>query len=299
MTRRCGFVLAACPPVVVAVVFHPAGCIAPESPPDAVANAVRVEGGEESACVVVPRFATGMSLDEVSDVLVPPVRFEFRAREAGTTVLCVSGRAHAESEAFYFLFNNHAEERLARIVQPPVEQWDFVPPEPRSASERWTWKRRDLRTPHERLAMVLVMPALSEADLERTVRAQALRRRHSVELRRDYVEPSSLLAIFPKERDTDADALRAAERFDPFRVRLGTTPAEVDALYGPPLRIVERSHSSDAAPSVRSRVYGPHDDPSDWGGGSDHLWLSVEFVDERAAIVFGGGFFDAGLLNPR
>jgi hypothetical protein len=150
--------------------------------------------------------------------------------------------------------------------------------------------------PETRLQHLLAMPALSHHDIERRIAFE----RASNAYAEKYREPSALWAAvvipaplgvvaLPRTMHENAHDNELARRFDPFKVRLGMTTDEVDAIYGMP-RVVHSSSEQEV------RIYGgPVDRNIVVYPASSYV--TVHFDDGRVIRVFSHEFFDWSLLN--
>ena len=201
-----------------------------------------------------------------------PLQFEFLIRQGDMDVLClhvVVIRAY-----FMFVFENDA---LAKIVPTPRVEWEVA-----GEQNGVPVMRRKRIAVEERFRRVLDAPGVTPEAFRGLVKSQS-ERALSATVR--YMEPqpaiefaSGLVDVLGimlgkgtlKSRARAAWDLYEEQRrhFDPKRIDLGMTPAEVDVVYGPPRAVHEATDGSVLHIYQGDKV-------------EDYSWLPTPFVGVR------------------
>lgn len=183
---------------------------------------------------------------------------------------------------FYLVFTN---EHLQRIIQPPKAELKRVP-----------YKGTFREIPMQKATTNLIDEVLTARDLTREEISQLIR--HALPRSSESLNalPAFMVAApsFVKgwgeiESDYQTNA-ELAQKYDPMKVEVGDTVAEVEAAFGSCYRIVESS------PGSEIHVFG----------GPVNLRINPAYKFSSVAVVFENGkvtqvlshyFFDKQLLN--
>jgi len=199
--------------------------------------------------------------------------------------MCVKLSFERPRGRLYFLFRNG---KLASIQQPPKAE--FVMATYRGKP----WEKSKPIHPEEQMYKVIQGKDLSPGEIvdqiEEWSKNETLASRGK--------EPMNILPIViataplfePKIVRAESEAASLAEKFDPFKIKLGMTTNETQAVFGEPeLRIAGLTNRVEHVYGSKLSPFAPGITPS--------VWVSVIFQDGEVTRVFSHDFFDKRLVN--
>jgi hypothetical protein len=248
-----------------------AGCAGPQ--------AGRVRASPEVLRSVKP----GISTKELEDIVGRKPQHEFLSSQTHADVHHCISYYFLPSKRLFFIFTNDA---LAKVILPPQFPRALSPGE---QSQRAVWHSYD---PQHRITVALNAPALGREQFARKPKP------HRTSMSMDNAPPAVLAAVLLLPLAPVIIPIRIAEyqkqradvqRFSGLRAKLGMTPAEVDALYGPPL------HAKQQAPEQELRLYGPPDLKHRFQHG--HCHVAVIFQRGKSMYVLSDQFLPRSELE--
>jgi hypothetical protein len=179
--------------------------------------------------------ARGMTVQEVEGVLGPEHRLQFHAMVASADVLCLSYAFCTPYDLLYFVFKDGT---LARIAEPPPFAYQDID----YTGDRPEWKGTTLSIrvavdPWQRMGRVLAAP-----DLSGQAAVASISRRCPQDHAAMAIIPACIIAapLLPFSLAGRANEYRinrgTQRRYDPQRIVLASTIAEVLELFGAPLK---------------------------------------------------------------
>ena len=238
----------------------------------------------ETSPAILLKVSTGISPTNLEQLIGVPARHQFTVLRSNETVRCVSYSFVSYNTCFFFVFTNDA---LGKIV---------LRPDYESARRGWRRaKRARWRTdePDERLEVVLNAPALTRDDFLLA----------SNEKYKPEVDPGLTLAAITAgiiaspviiartpERIAEHREMQAlAKRFDPYRVRLGMTVAEMEQMFDAP------HHTETLEDGSELRYYGS----AKFGYYYDFHWVAIAYRNGKVNAVFSDDFCNQRKLEKR
>lgn len=220
----------------------------------------------------------GITLDELQGIMATPPRHQFTARIDGGERLAVSYAFGETWARLYFVFRNG---KLEKIVEPPPSEYKQVP---------YKGGILELKRPvdaEKRLEVVLAAPDLAGAQPAAAIRGKLPKRsRPPINVLPPFEPvPPVPAAARPRIVKNYQRNLELARRFDPFKLKLGMTPAAVDREFGEPLRL-----EGDGGPQP-SRVYDSDEEVS---VNPEYAFspVAVVFEKDAATRIFSNDFVD-------
>ena len=233
---------------------------------------------------ILLKASPGISQAQLETLTGIPARHQFTALRDDKTLRCVSYYFSSYNQYFYFVFTNDA---LGKIALAPSYE---------SASRGWKRAKRArwrTREPDERLEVVLNAPALTPDDI---VLAGAQKYKPGTDpgltsafIIVGVIGAPIIVARMPAEMARKRERRSLAQRFDPFRVRLGMSVAEVEQMFDAPHLTETLEDGSEL------RYYGS----AKFGYYYDVHWLSVAFRKEKATAVFSHDFCNQRKLKKQ
>lgn len=236
-------------------------------------------------------------MEEVQKRLVVKLQHEFTATIESNQFLCVRLDDPNNSAFFYLLFRNGG---LNGILD-----------ERKPVFERKTFRGKPASVPkpvdsEEEMAAVLKQAFLTPMEIKQDMEARAA----AAEAAKAGQEPGNLLpavivtspffaAKAPAVAKARKEAARLIEKYDPFKIRIGMSLAEVESLFGEP-RYSRREadqvmevYGAKLPPDATLPVATKEPPPTE----VDSVYVAVVFQDGKVIRVFSHHFFDKRLLK--
>lgn len=222
----------------------------------------------------------GMAQDRVEEVLSARGDHQFTALISTNVVRCVSYYRNDVFGEYYLVFtNNH----LSSICEPPAFEMRRV-----RYNDSWL-NERVAGDPEGRISKVLAATNMLGPTLVAALKPQTPPKRST--------DPGLTAAFLLAQRSVDKakqaqrekEYLVLLEKFDPTKVELGATVAEVEKRLGKP-RIVETLETGD-----EKRYYGS----VEFGlmASREMMWLTIVCREDKVIRVFSHDFLDQSKIK--
>lgn len=229
------------------------------------------------------KASPGISQAKLEALIGVPAKHQFTASRDDNTLRCVSYYFPSYNQYFYLVFTNDV---LGKIALAP--QYESAPRGWQRA-KRARWRTDE---PDERLEVVLNAPALTPDDI-------VLSGSEKYSPGMDNATPAFIIvgvvfapvivARIPSEMAKEREMRSLAQRFDPYRVKLGMSVVEVEQMFDAPHLKETLDDGSEL------RFYGS----AKFGYYYDFHWLSVAFRNGKATAVFSSDFCNQRKLEKR
>lgn len=248
------------------------------------AGAPKASPGNRVAVESFLKLGRGTSLENVRAVLKMPGKHEFSVLVDQVEYLCLSFDFEEPRVRFYLVFTN---KHLKAVADPVKAEYDRVP------YERAFREVEKPFEPEQRVQSVLSSQHLNRQQLEQRILATALRGSKSWNVLPAFIITAPLFAA--RAGQIEADYRKNAEfarKYDPLKIRLGTSLADVSEAFGKPYRIIKKSTEEVV------HVYGDpmplRVNPKD-----RFSWVAVVIENGKAVRVFSNQFLDKRLLESQ
>ena len=266
-----------------------------QSEPVRAANAASIQ----TSIGIITNLSPGLSLEEVQKRLAAKLQHEFTAGIESNQFLCVLMR-NTQSSApafFYLLFRNGG---LSGILE-----------EPQPVFERKTYRGKPASVPkpvdpEEELGAVLKQPFLRAAEIKQRMEAWAA----AAEAASSGKEPGNIRPAFalaaplvaakaPTVAKARKEAASLIEKYDPFKIKIGMSPAEVQSLFGLPNNSERKAdqvlevYGARLPPAATLPVASSEPPPTEVGS----VFVAVVFQNGKVTRVFSHDFFDKRTLK--
>ncbi len=222
----------------------------------------------------------GISVNEVQQLLKSPGEHQFTALHENLEYLCRYFLFDEPRVSFYLIFtNNH----LKAVVDRPKTEFDRVP---------YKGSFREIPKPvdsENQMQSVLTANDLSKTEIEDRMRNAIPKGKESLNILPAFIILAPLFALKAGEINQDYRRNKQfAEKFDPLKVKLGSSPKDLEAVFGTPFRTKEIS------PGEWVQIYGS-DVPLRINPSARFSWVSAVFENGKVTRVFSHLLFDKRL----
>jgi hypothetical protein len=243
--------------------------------------------GEEPLPIgVLTNLARGMLLTELAQRTGVKPQHQFTAMFGSNNVSCVKLSFDRPRGYFYFLFQNGELAAIQNRGWRVEFETNTYPGRPRQVPKA--------RNPEAQMAKVLQGQDLSPNEIAEKVEEWS---KNEIVASRGK-EPMNILPAItataplfaPKRIRAENEAASLAEKFDPFKIKLGMTTNETQAVFGEPeLRLIGLTNRVEHVYGAKLSPFAPSITPS--------VWVSVIFEDGKVTRIFSHDFFDKRLVN--
>ena len=236
---------------------------------------------------VLTNLNRGISLSELRAQTGCEPQHQFTARFETNDATCVELSIERPRGRLYFLFLNG---KLASIQQPPKAEIEMA------TYRGKPWEKTKPIHPEEQMFKIIHGEDLSADEIVELIRLWAWQDAERARGEEPNVLPVYVilaplfLARAPDRAAAVREAASLAEQFDPFKIKLGMTTNETQAVFGEPeLRIKRMGNCMEHVYGSKLSPFAPAVTPS--------VWVSVVFQDGRVTRIFSHDFFDKRLVN--